>query len=337
MCGLFIISSAAVALDLSATPSVAWYHSWAPFFVFVPIFTLVLLFNLVCARFVAARDFNRHPTAQLPQRLTLLAEGIRYESDRGVFTLLWKDVINWRANGKLILALPFTTAVPDLSRAARHGGLSDGSIEGKADGGTWPGKRLSCADAARIQRVCKWRTALLFVDNHCPTDWLNRREYRGDFMLPIARCPISFIGHSRARAPNRHSRGEDNPGRLPMIEKQISRRGAFSLLGLAAALGFGVPTTMLTMSDAEAQAQPTAPASPAPATSAPAPSAPAPSTSTSGMNRRQSRRAGRHERREARRNARHQRREARRHAREMRRQARRGNSMFMKSNTTKPQ
>jgi len=33
-----------------------------------------------------------------------LAEGIRYESDRGVFTLLWKDVIKWRANGKLILA-----------------------------------------------------------------------------------------------------------------------------------------------------------------------------------------------------------------------------------------
>jgi len=65
---------------------------------------LPLLFNLVCARFVAARDFNRHPTAQLPQRLTLLAEGIRYESDRGVFTLLWKDVIKWRANGKLILA-----------------------------------------------------------------------------------------------------------------------------------------------------------------------------------------------------------------------------------------
>jgi len=47
VCGLFIISSAAVALDLSATPSVAWYHSWAPFFVFVPIFTLVYHYCLI--------------------------------------------------------------------------------------------------------------------------------------------------------------------------------------------------------------------------------------------------------------------------------------------------
>jgi hypothetical protein len=42
------------------------------------------------------------------------------------------------------------------------------------------------------------------------------------------------------------------------------------------------------------------------------------------MNRRQARRAGRHERREARRNA-----------REMRREARHGNNLYMKSNTTK--
>src|SRR6516162_9731851 len=105
-----------------------------------------------------------------------------------------------------------------------------------------------------------------------------------------------------------------------MTEKLISRRGAFSLLGLAAALGFALPTTMLMESDAEAQAQP----SPA----APAPAAPA----TPGMTRRQARRAGRHERREARRNARQMRREARRNARQMRREARRG--MYMQS--TKP-
>jgi hypothetical protein len=42
------------------------------------------------------------------------------------------------------------------------------------------------------------------------------------------------------------------------------------------------------------------------------------------MNRRQARRAGRH-----------QRREARRKAREMRREARRGNNLYMKSGTTK--
>ena len=83
-----------------------------------------------------------------------------------------------------------------------------------------------------------------------------------------------------------------------MSQKMISRRDAFSLLGLAVALGFAVPTTVLTTSDAEAQTQ----------TTAPAPTAPA----TSGMNRRQTRRAGRHERREARRNAREMRREARR-------------------------
>ncbi len=33
----------------------------------------------------------------------------------------------------------------------------------------------------------------------------------------------------------------------------ISRRRAFSLLGLTAALGFAVPSTVLTMADAEAQ------------------------------------------------------------------------------------
>ena len=112
-----------------------------------------------------------------------------------------------------------------------------------------------------------------------------------------------------------------------MSEKLISRRGAFSLLGLGAALGFAVPTTMLMESDAEAQMQPTAPAPSAPAPSTPAPSASTPSApAPSGMNRRQARRAGRHERREA-----------RRHARQMRREARRGNNLYMKSNTTKQQ
>jgi hypothetical protein len=117
-----------------------------------------------------------------------------------------------------------------------------------------------------------------------------------------------------------------------MSEKMISRRGAFSLLGLAAAVGFAVPTTVLTTSDAEAQAQPAAPAPTAPAPTATAPTAPA----TSGMQRRQQRRAarrtGREERREARRLGRQKRREARRTAREQRREARRG--MYMQS--TKP-
>jgi hypothetical protein len=96
-----------------------------------------------------------------------------------------------------------------------------------------------------------------------------------------------------------------------MSEKLISRRAAFSLLGLAAALA--LPTTVITTSDAEAQAQPAAPAPAAPAPGGPAPGAAAPGAPpTSGMTRRQARRAGRHMRREARRNARQMRREARR-------------------------
>jgi hypothetical protein len=116
-----------------------------------------------------------------------------------------------------------------------------------------------------------------------------------------------------------------------MSEKRISRRGALSLLGLAAAVGFAAPNTVLTISDAEAQAQPSTPSPSTPSPSAAAPSAPATSgPATSGMTRRQARRAGRHERRQARRTTREMRREARRNARKMRREARRGT--YMKSN-----
>ena len=74
--------------------------------------------------------------------------------------------------------------------------------------------------------------------------------------------------------------------REKITSEMISRRGAFSLLGLGAALGFAVPTTVLTMSEAEAQ--------------------------TVGMERRENRRAGRQERREDRRTNRQVRREDRR-------------------------
>jgi hypothetical protein len=96
-----------------------------------------------------------------------------------------------------------------------------------------------------------------------------------------------------------------NTGDCEMSEKvksqMISRREAFSLLGLAAALGFALPAEVLTASDAEAQAQTTAPAT-----------APAPTGGTVGMQRRHARRTGRHERRETRRTGRHERREKRR-------------------------
>ena len=70
-----------------------------------------------------------------------------------------------------------------------------------------------------------------------------------------------------------------------IISEKISRRRMFSLLGAAAALGFATPTVML-VSDAEAQ--------------------------TTGMQRRQDRRTGRHDRLEDRRTGRHDRRTERR-------------------------
>jgi hypothetical protein len=117
-----------------------------------------------------------------------------------------------------------------------------------------------------------------------------------------------------------------------MTEKMISRRCAVSLFGLAAALGFAVPTTMLTTSDAEAQAQPSAPATPAPATPAPGSTAPATSGSaTLGMGRRHAPHASVQERLEARRTTLEKRREAQRTAR-TRREARRSNSLYTKAN-----
>ena len=121
-----------------------------------------------------------------------------------------------------------------------------------------------------------------------------------------------------------------------MTEKMISRRGAFSLLGLTAALGFAVPTTMLTTSDAEAQAQPAAPAPSAPAPSAPTPSASTPSApGTSGMTRRHH--ASLQERLEARRATLDKRREAQRTARTRREVRRKGDNLYMKSNKTTKQ
>jgi hypothetical protein len=76
--------------------------------------------------------------------------------------------------------------------------------------------------------------------------------------------------------------------------QMISRRKALSLLGLGAALGF---TLSAALEPPEAEAQEAAPAA-----------APAQATGTHGMNRRQSRRHGRHERRHGRHERRHERR-----------------------------
>ena len=112
-----------------------------------------------------------------------------------------------------------------------------------------------------------------------------------------------------------------------MSEQLISRRGAFSLLGLSAALGFAVPTTLLTESDAEAQMQPTAPAPTAPAPTAP---------TVSGMQQGQEQQTRQKKLHEARRNARTKHRQARNAARMKRREARgKTNNLYMKSDTTK--
>jgi hypothetical protein len=53
----------------------------------------------------------------------------------------------------------------------------------------------------------------------------------------------------------RVARGEDHYlGDCHMSEKTISRGGAFSLLGLVAALGFALPLEVLTESDAAGRA-----------------------------------------------------------------------------------
>jgi hypothetical protein len=65
-----------------------------------------------------------------------------------------------------------------------------------------------------------------------------------------------------------------------------SRRGALSLIGIAAAFSLAVPSTLIGVSETAAQ--------------------------TAGMERRHERRTGRHERRETRRTGRHERRETRR-------------------------
>ena len=99
------------------------------------------------------------------------------------------------------------------------------------------------------------------------------------------------------------SESVEDKGDLIMNDKEIkseviSRRSALSLLGLAA-LGLAVPTTVLTVSDAEAQQQPAAPTAP-------------PGAPMTGTERRQERRTRRVRRRVYRRKARRKGREERR-------------------------
>jgi hypothetical protein len=97
--------------------------------------------------------------------------------------------------------------------------------------------------------------------------------------------------------------------------EMISRRRAFSLLGLAAASGFVLPAEMWTASDSAAQTQTQTQTQ----TNAPAPSGP-----QSGTERRQERRTHRTERRQERRTHRTERRTERRKGRHERRAKRHG-------------
>ena len=80
------------------------------------------------------------------------------------------------------------------------------------------------------------------------------------------------------------------------MSEDMSRRKALSLLGLGAVLGL---TLSAALAPSEAEAQEATGTTPA---------APAEATGTRGMNRRQSRRHGRHERRHGRHERRHERR-----------------------------
>jgi hypothetical protein len=96
--------------------------------------------------------------------------------------------------------------------------------------------------------------------------------------------------------------------------KRVCRRKALAFLGYVAAFGFVASSTVLPVSQAEAQTT-TTPATPTP---------PPTDTAKSGTERRQERRAGRAERRQERRTGRAERRQERRTGRDERRNARDG-------------
>ena len=129
----------------------------------------------------------------------------------------------------------------------------------------------------------------------------------------------SGSGHNRLRWHGAYNRDPSNQtGRLNVTEKNetetISRRRAFSLLGLAA-LSLAMSPTILAVSDAEAQ-QPSTNAGQTPQTGTA-------TTPQTGTERRQERRGERTEHRQERRGERTERRQERRTARTERRQERR--------------
>ena len=96
--------------------------------------------------------------------------------------------------------------------------------------------------------------------------------------------------------------------------KRVCRRNALVLFGYAAAFGLVATSSVLTVSQAEAQTT----------TTPTAPTTPPADTAKSGTERRQERRSGRAERRQERRTGRAERRQERRTGRDERRDARDG-------------
>jgi hypothetical protein len=52
------------------------------------------------------RYFKVHPLAHITTSMSILPEGLRFKSSRGQTTVLWKDFIGWRADGKSTLLFP---------------------------------------------------------------------------------------------------------------------------------------------------------------------------------------------------------------------------------------
>ena len=87
------------------------WHDNAPFWFLVLLPLAVVLGGSIAGLFAWAvfapwlgrRIYARQPLAQVPSRITLRPDGMRFQSTRGDSTLLWKDFIFWRGNAKTTL------------------------------------------------------------------------------------------------------------------------------------------------------------------------------------------------------------------------------------------
>ncbi|HEU4378564.1 MAG TPA: YcxB family protein [Hyphomicrobiaceae bacterium] len=97
-------------LAVASSGAIAGFFAWAVF-----------------APWLGRRTHARQPLAHLPSRLTLRPDGLRLQSARGDSTLLWKDFIFWRANGKttLVYLSPYSFLIVP-ARLSTQGFAADG-------------------------------------------------------------------------------------------------------------------------------------------------------------------------------------------------------------------